>query len=78
MSQTEILSQKQLVFQRFKKNKSAKIATFFLFFLISLGIFSDFLSPYKPTIAGADKDYINGAPQIPRFWDENGISRAGL
>jgi peptide/nickel transport system permease protein len=74
MSQTEILSQKQLVFQRFKKNRSAKIATFFLFFLISLGIFSDFLSPYKPTIAGADRDYINGAPQIPRFWDENGFS----
>ena len=74
MSSTAILSQSQLIWQRFQKNKSAKIATFFLIFLISLGIFADFLSPYKPTIDGADKDYINGAPQLPKFWDENGCS----
>ena len=74
MSSTAILSQSQLIWQRFQKNKSAKIATFFLIFLISLGIFADFLSPYKPTIDGADKDYINGAPQLPKFWDENGFS----
>ena len=74
MSSTAILSQSQLIWQRFQKNKSAKIATFFLIFLIFLGIFADFLSPYKPTIDGADKDYINGAPQLPKFWDENGFS----
>lgn len=74
MSSPAILSQSQLIWQRFQKNKSAKIATFFLIFLISLGIFADFLSPYKPTIDGADKDYINGAPQLPKFWDENGFS----
>ena len=74
MSSTAILSQSQLIWQRFQKNKSAKMATFFLIFLISLGIFADFLSPYKPTIDGADKDYINGAPQLPKFWDENGFS----
>ena len=33
-----------------------------------------FLSPYDPTIAGRDKNYENGAPQIPMFWDENGFS----
>lgn len=74
MSSPAILSQSQLIWQRFQNNKSAKIATFFLIFLISLGIFADFLSPYKPTIDGADKDYINGAPQLPKFWDENGFS----
>ena len=74
MSSPAILSQSQLIWQRFQKNKSAKIATFFLICLISLGIFADFLSPYKPTIDGADKDYINGAPQLPKFWDENGFS----
>ena len=74
MSSPAIISQSQLIWQRFQKNKSAKIATFFLIFLISLGIFADFLSPYKPTIDGADKDYINGAPQLPKFWDENGFS----
>ena len=35
---------------------------------------SDFLSPYDPTIAGRDKEYENGAPQMPMFWDKNGFS----
>ena len=36
------------------------------------------LSPYDPTIKGRDKDYENGAPQIPMFWDENGFQLAFL
>ena len=36
--------------------------------------FADFISPYDPTIAGRDKEYEHGAPQIPLFWDENGFS----
>ena len=67
-------TQAQLVRGRFFKNKSAKIAGSVLIFLIFLGLFSDFLSPYNPTIAGRDKQYENGAPQIPKFWDENGFS----
>jgi len=39
-----------------------------------MGIFAPFLSPYDPTIAGRDKTYQNGAPQIPYFWDQNGFS----
>jgi peptide/nickel transport system permease protein len=31
-----------------------------------MGLFAPFLSPYDPTIAGRNKDYTNGAPQIPR------------
>ena len=27
-----------------------------------------------PTIAGRDKEYENGSPQIPIFWDQNGFS----
>ena len=65
-------TQGQLVRTRFFKNKSAKIAGSVLIFLIFLGLFSDFLSPYNPTIAGRDKQYENGPPQIPKFWDENG------
>jgi peptide/nickel transport system permease protein len=42
--------------------------------LILMGLFAPFLSPYDPTIAGRDKDYTNGAPQIPRFCDEQGCS----
>ncbi len=67
-------TQTQLVRTRFFKNKSAKIAGSILIFLIFLGLFSDFLSPYNPTIAGRDKQYENGPPQIPKFWDENGFS----
>ena len=45
-----------------------------LILLIAAGFFSPFLSPYDPTIAGRNPDYVNGAPQIPKFWDENGFS----
>lgn len=66
--------QAQLIWARFRKNRSAMIASFILFFLILLGLFAPFVSPYQPTIAGRDAGYLNGAPQIPRFWDENGFS----
>ena len=42
--------------------------------LILSGIFAPFLTPYDPTIAGRDKDYLNGAPTIPQFCDDNGCS----
>jgi len=67
-------SQGQLIWQRFKKNKSALVGAWVLIILILSGIFAPFLTPYDPTIAGRDKDYLNGAPQIPIFWDENGFS----
>ena len=67
-------SQGQLVWARFKKIKSAMIAAYILIFLIIAGLFAPFLSPYDPTIAGRNKDYLNGAPQIPKFCDENGCS----
>ncbi len=67
-------SQRQLIWQRFKKNKSALFGAWILVILILSGIFSPFLTPYDPTIAGRDKEYLNGAPQIPRFCDENGCS----
>jgi len=67
-------SQNQLIWQRFKKNKSALAGAWVLIFLILSGIFAPFLTPYDPTIAGRDKDYMNGAPQIPSFCDDNGCS----
>ena len=67
-------SQGQLIWARFKKQRSAMIAAVVLVFLIFSGIFAPFLSPYDPTIAGRDKDYTNGAPQIPQFCDTNGCS----
>jgi len=67
-------SQGQLIWQRFKRNKSALIGAWVLIIMILSGIFSPFLTPYDPTIAGRDKEYLNGAPQIPSFCDDNGCS----
>ena len=67
-------SQNQLIWQRFKKNKSALAGAWVLIFLVLSGIFAPFLTPYDPTIAGRDKDYLNGAPQIPSFCVDNGCS----
>ncbi|WP_336097641.1 ABC transporter permease [Roseovarius sp. CH_XMU1461] len=67
-------SQGQLIWARFRKQRAAMIAACVLVFLILSGLFAPFLSPYDPTIAGRDKDYTNGAPQIPMFCDKNGCS----
>ena len=64
----------QLVSTRFFSNRSARIAGSVLLFMIIVSVFSGFLSPYDPTIAGRDKEYENGSPQLPMFWDENGFS----
>ena len=67
-------TQMQLVRSRFFANRSARIAGAILLFMIIISLFSGFLSPYDPTIAGRDKEYENGSPQIPMFWDHNGFS----
>ena len=65
-------SQAQLVWARFVKKRSAMVAAGFLIAFILCGLFAPFLSPYDPTVAGRDKDYTNGAPQVPLFCDANG------
>ena len=67
-------TQMQLVRSRFFANRSARIAGAILLFMIVISLFSGFLSPYDPTIAGRDKQYENGSPELPMFWDENGFS----
>ncbi|MDU8946488.1 ABC transporter permease [Ovoidimarina sediminis] len=67
-------SQRQLIWARFKKQRSAMIAGIILLLMILSGIFAPFLSPYDPTVAGRNKDYLNGAPTIPQFCDKNGCS----
>ncbi|MFV2001430.1 MAG: ABC transporter permease [Paracoccaceae bacterium] len=66
--------QGRLIWSRFKKQRAAMIGASVLLVLILSGLFSPFLTPYDPTIAGRDADYQNGAPQVPKFWDENGFS----
>lgn len=67
-------SQGQLIWQRFKKNRSALIGAWVLIILVLSGIFAPFLTPYDATIAGRDEAYLNGAPQWPQFCDDNGCS----
>ena len=67
-------SQTQLIWARFRRNRSAMVAGAVLILLILMGLGAPFLSPYEPTIAGRDKDYQFGAPQIPMFCDHNGCS----
>ena len=66
--------QGQLIWARFKKQRAAMVGAAVLLILILSGLFAPFLTPYDPTIAGRDADYVNGAPTIPKFWDENGFS----
>ncbi len=63
-----------LIWARFKRNRSAMVAGVILIIMILMGITAPFLSPYDPNIAGRDAEFQNGAPQIPKFWDENGFS----
>ena len=63
-----------LIWARFKSNRAAMTAGVILIIMILMGLFAPFLAPYDPNIAGRDEEYQNGAPQIPKFWDENGFS----
>ena len=67
-------SQGQLIRARFRQNRAAMVAAVALTLMVLMGFFAPFLSPYAPDISGRDKNYENGPPQIPRFWDENGFS----
>ena len=67
-------SQGQLIRSRFRQNRAAMVAAVALSGMVLMGFFAPFLSPYAPNISGRDKNYENGPPQIPKFWDENGFS----
>jgi peptide/nickel transport system permease protein len=67
-------SQGQLIWTRFKKQKAAMVGAWVLVILVLSGLFAPFLTPYDPTISGRDKAYLNGAPTIPQFCDDNGCS----
>ena len=67
-------SQGELIWSRFRRSRMAMAAGVALLFMIVVGVFAPFFSPYDPTIAGIDKEYRNGPPQIPMFCDHNGCS----
>ncbi|WP_350333600.1 ABC transporter permease [Coralliovum pocilloporae] len=67
-------SQTQLIWSRFKKNRSALIAGTILMFFVLVGVFAPFVAPYQPTKEGFNPDYRDGPPQAVYFWDEDGLS----
>ncbi|GAB5467274.1 MAG: ABC transporter permease [Rhodospirillales bacterium] len=67
-------SQWTLIWWRFKRHRAAMVAAGILGFMALLGLFAEFVAPYGPTTR--DVQYLDGAPQVPRFCDDKGCSWA--
>ncbi len=65
-------SQWTLIWWRFRRHRAAMVAATVLLAMALLGIFAEFVAPYGPTTR--DSKYLDGAPQIPMFCDDNGCS----
>ncbi len=65
-------SQWQLVWWRFKKHRLAMAGALVLFVMGFCGLFSGFMAPYGVTTR--DMSYLQGGPQLPRFFDHKGFS----
>jgi peptide/nickel transport system permease protein len=65
-------SQWTLIWWRFRRHRAAMIAAALLGLMALAGIFAEFAAPYGPVTR--DTQYIEGAPQLPRFCDSKGCS----
>ncbi len=65
-------SQWTLIWWRFRRHRAAMVAAAVLLLMALLGAFAEFVAPYGPT--SRDTKYLDGAPQIPLFCDQNGCS----
>ncbi|MEO0819836.1 MAG: ABC transporter permease [Pseudomonadota bacterium] len=65
-------SQWTLIWWRFRRHRAAMVAAGLLMFMALMGVFAEFVAPYGPTTR--DTKYLDGAPQIPMFCDQNGCS----
>lgn len=65
-------SQWTLIWWRFKRHKAAMVASGILLIMALMGVFAEFVAPYTPTTR--DTNYLDGAPQVPQFCDQNGCS----
>ena len=65
-------SQWTLIWWRFRRHRAATVAVAVLLLMALLGAFAEFVAPYGPT--SRDTKYLDGAPQIPLFCDQNGCS----
>ncbi|MBY6141929.1 ABC transporter permease [Leisingera daeponensis] len=65
-------SQWTLIWWRFRRHRAAMVAAALLGVMALAGIFAEFVAPYGPVTR--DTQYIEGAPQIPKFCDAAGCS----
>ena len=65
-------SQWTLIWWRFRRHRLAMVAAGILIFMGVMGVFAEFVAPYGPTTR--DTNYLDGAPQVPMFCDQNGCS----
>ncbi|CUH83949.1 ABC transporter permease [Thalassovita mediterranea] len=65
-------SQWTLIWWRFRRHKAAMVAAMILAVMAISGLFAEVVAPYGPTTR--DAKYLDGAPQIPMFCDQNGCS----
>lgn len=65
-------SQWTLIWWRFRRHRAAMVASAILGLMILLGLFAEFFAPYGAT--ERNSTYLYGAPQIPKFCDQNGCS----
>ncbi|GGB46942.1 peptide ABC transporter permease [Roseibium aquae] len=65
-------SQWTLIWWRFRRHRTAMIASAILGLMALMGVFAEFVAPYGPTTR--DARYLDGPPQIPMFCDQNGCS----
>ena len=61
-----------LIRARFFRKPVSCAAGILLTILIITGFFASFLSPHEPNSAGANRQYIDGPPQMPKFRDQDG------
>jgi peptide/nickel transport system permease protein len=61
-----------LIRARFFRKPVSCAAGILLTILILTGLFASFLSPHEPNSTGANRQYINGPPQMPKFRDQDG------
>lgn len=67
----EILSQRQLIWRKFKRHRVAYFCMVFLIFFYVLAVFAEFFAPYGPFERYTD--YLYAPPTPIRFIDENGV-----
>lgn len=66
----DLATQWQLIWWKFRRHHMAMIGLAFVLLLVTISLFAEAISPYRPLTRNAD--YLAGEPMLPRFLDEEG------